>query len=134
MGLLQRFAYLDSGTLGRLSIGDWSCYTIERPWKDNQPNVSCIPEGVYACQPFSGNKFQDVIQLMDVPGRSYILIHVANFPHDVEGCIGVGDRFVSDALEPAVYNSKKTLASLMDIFVEHEERMTLKVTGVRAEV
>ena len=71
---------------------------------------------------------------MDVPDRSYILIHTANWPHDVEGCIGVGDRFVSDALEPAVYNSKKTLAALMDIFNGHEERMTLKVTGVRAEV
>lgn len=134
MALLQRFAYLDSGTLGKLSIGDWSCFTIERPWKNNEPNVSCIPEGVYACQPFSGTRFQDVIQLIDVPDRSYILIHVANFPHDIEGCIGVGDRFVSDALEPAVYNSKKTLAALMDIFNGHEERMTLKVTGVRAEI
>ena len=134
MALLQRFAYLDSGTLGKLSIVDWSCFTIERPWKNNEPNVSCIPEGVYACQPFSGTRFQDVIQVMDVPDRSYILIHVANFPHDVEGCLGVGDRFVSDALEPAVYNSKKTLAALMDIFNGHEERMTLKVTGVRAEI
>lgn len=134
MALLQRFAYLDSGTLGKLSVGDWSCFTIERPWKDNRPNVSCIPEGTYACQPFSGSRFKDVIQLMDVPDRSYILIHVANFPHDIEGCIGVGDRFVSDALEPAVYNSKKTLAALMDIFNGHEERMTLKITGVRAEI
>jgi len=134
MALLQRFAYLDSGTLGKLSIGDWFCYTIERPWKDNQPNVSCIPEGTYACQPFSGTRFQDVIQVMDVPDRSHILIHVANFPYDVEGCIGVGDRFVSDSIEPAVYNSKKTLAALMDIFNGHEERMTLKITGVRAEI
>jgi hypothetical protein len=71
---------------------------------------------------------------MDVPDRTFILLHVANFPHDVEGCIGVGDRFVSDALEPAVYNSKKTLQKLMEIFNGHEERMTLKITGVRAEV
>ena len=134
MALLERFAYLDSGTLGNLTIDDWSCYTIERPWKNNAPNVSCIPEGTYACQPFSGNRFQDVIQVMDVPDRTFILIHVANFPHDIEGCIGVGDRFVSDALEPAVYNSKKTLQKLMEIFNEHEERMTLKITGVRAEI
>lgn len=134
MALLRRFAYLESGTLGKLSMGDWSCYTIERPWKNNEPNVSCIPEGVYACQPFSGTRFKDVIQLMDVPDRTFILIHVGNFAHDIEGCIAVGDRFVSDALEPAVYNSKKTLAALMDIFNRHEERMTLKVTGVRAEI
>ena len=134
MALLRRFAYLESGTLGRLTIGNWGCFTIERPWKDNQPNVSCIPEGVYACQPFSGERFKVVIQIMDVPHRSYILFHVANFPHDIEGCIGVGDRFVSDALEPAVYNSKKTMAQLMDIFNGHEQRMSLKITGVRTEI
>ena len=134
MALLRRFAYLESGTLGRLTMGNWGCFTIERPWKDNQPNVSCIPEGVYACQPFSGERFKDVIQIMDVPHRSYILFHVANFPHDIEGCIGVGDRFVSDALEPAVYNSKKTMAQLMDIFNGHEQRMSLKITGVRTEI
>ena len=133
MALLERFAYLDSGTMGKLTIDDWSCYTIERPWKNNAPNLSCIPEGAYACQPFSGSRFQNVIQVMDVPGRTFILIHVANFPHDVEGCIGVGDRFVSDALEPAVYNSKKTLANLMNAFEKNGNQMTLEVTSVRAE-
>ena len=134
MALLERFAYLDSGTLGKLTIDDWSCYTIERPWKNNAPNVSCIPEGKYVCQPFSGSRFQNVIQVMDVPDRTFILIHVANFPHDVEGCIGVGDRFVSDALEPAVYNSKKTLANLMNAFEKNDNQMTLEVTSARAEV
>lgn len=134
MALLERFAYLDSGTLGKLTIDDWSCYTIERPWKNNAANVSCIPEGTYACQPFSGSRFQNVIQVMDVPDRTFILIHVANFPHDVEGCIGVGDRFVSDSLEPAVYNSKKTLANLMNAFEKNGNQMTLEVTSVRAEI
>jgi len=134
MALLERFAYLDSGTLGKLTIDDWSCYTIERPWKNNAPNVSCIPEGTYACQSFSGSRFQNVIQVMDVPDRTFILIHVANFPHDVEGCIGVGDRFVSDSLEPAVYNSKKTLANLMNAFEKNDNQMTLEVTSVRAKV
>jgi len=111
--------------------GDWNCYTIERPWKNNRPNVSCIPEGKYTCQPFSGTRFQDVVQVMNVPDRSYILIHAANFPQDVEGCIGVGSSFVSDALEPAVYNSKRTLADFFDV-VGYEFYLTIK--GVRAEL
>lgn len=131
MVYLERFAYLESGTIGRMWAGDWNCYTIERPWKNNQPNVSCIPEGDYKCQPFSGTRFKDVVQIMDVPNRTYILFHVANFPHDLHGCIGVGDRFVSDALEPAVYNSKKTLSAFFDV-VGYE--FDLKIKGVRAEI
>ncbi len=131
MVFLERFAYLDNGTLGRMWAGDWNCYTIERPWLDNRPNVSCIPEGDYTCQPFSGNRFKDVVQIMDVPDRTFILFHVANFPHDVEGCIGVGNSFVSDALEPAVYNSKDTLAEFFDV-VGKEFYLTIK--GVRAEI
>jgi len=128
---LERFAYLDSGTIGKLTAGPWSCYTIERPWLDNKPNVSCIPEGEYRCEPFSGTRFQDVVQIMDVPDRTFILFHTANFPYDVEGCIGVGDRFLSDALEPAVYNSKKTLAAFFDV-VGYDFDLTIK--GVRAEI
>lgn len=128
---IERFAYLGTGTLGKLTVGPWSCYTIERPWKNNQPSVSCIPEGEYRCEPFSGTRFKDVVQVMDVPDRTFILIHVANFPHDIEGCIGVGDSFVSDALEPAVYNSKKTLAAFFDVA---GRSFDLTIQGVRAEL
>jgi hypothetical protein len=131
MVFLQRFAYLDSGTLGKLTVGPWSCYTVERPWLDNTPSQSCILEGQYKCEPFSGSRFQDVVQIMDVPDRTFILIHAANYPRDVEGCIGLGDRFVSDALEPAVYNSKKTLAAFFDV-AGYEFDLTIQ--GVRAVI
>jgi len=71
------------------------------------------------------------VQIMDVPDRTFILFHTANFPYDVEGCIGVGDRFLSDALEPAVYNSKKTLAAFFDV-AGYDFDLTIK--GVRAEI
>ena len=80
MVYLERFAYLESGTLGKLTVGPWSCYTIERPWKDNQSNVSCIPEGTYKCEPFSGDRFKDVVQILDVPGRTFILVSCRKLP------------------------------------------------------
>ena len=131
MVYLERFAYLESGTVGRVLAGDWECYSIERPWLNNRPNVSCIPEGDYTCQPFSGNRFKDVVQIMDVPGRTFILFHAANWPHEVEGCIGVGNYFVSDARNPAVYNSKNTLAEFFDV-AGKEFHLTIK--GVRAYI
>ena len=131
MVYLERFAYFDTGTLGKVWVGDWSCYTVERPWKNNQANVSCIPEGDYKCEPFTGTRFQDVVQILDVPDRTFILFHVANFPHDVEGCIGLGSRFNSGALEPAVYDSRVTTA---EFFVQAGKSFDLKIQGVRAEL
>lgn len=131
MVYLERFAYLDTGTLGRIWVGDWSCYTIERPWKNNASNVSCIPEGEYKCEPFSGTKYKDVVQVLDVPDRTFILFHVANFAHDVQGCIGLGSRFNSEALEPAVYDSRVTVA---EFFVQAGKSFDLKIQGVRAEL
>ena len=75
--------------------------------------------------------FQDVVQILDVPDRTFILFHVANFPHDVEGCIGLGSRFNSDALEPAVYDSRVTVA---EFFLQAGKSFDLKIQGVRAEL
>ena len=45
---LIRFANFNNRTLGRASYNDLSWWTIERPWLDNAPSVSCIPVGEYA--------------------------------------------------------------------------------------
>ena len=128
---IERFAYLEKGTVGKITVDDWSCYTIERPWLDNKSNISCIPEGTYKCEPFNGTKFKDVVQIMDVPNRSFILFHVANYPGDIEGCIGVGNSFDINELSPMVYNSRVTLA---DFFVTAGKSFDLQITGVRAEL
>tara|TARA_R100000951_G_C2594879_1_gene166265 strand:- start:41 stop:436 length:396 start_codon:yes stop_codon:yes gene_type:complete len=131
MVTIERFAYLEKGTVGKLTIDDWSCYTIERPWLSNKSNISCIPEGTYKCEPFTGSKFKDVVQIMDVPGRSFILFHIANYPGDIEGCIGVGNSFDINDLSPMVYNSRVTLA---DFFVAAGKSFDLEIKGVRAEI
>ena len=66
------------------------CVTMERPWLDNKRNVSCIPPGEYKCVPHTGTKFKNVWRLENVPDRSAILIHAANYVHEIEGCIAVG--------------------------------------------
>jgi hypothetical protein len=88
---LERFAYMPMGTLGRLTIdGSNGFFTVERPWLDNKAFESCIPQGVYTCRRYSSAKYPDTFEVCDVPERSKILIHTANWPDDVQGCIGLG--------------------------------------------
>ena len=87
-------------TLGELQIeGQHFCYTLERPWLDNQPDTSCIPTGTYQVILSYSTRFaRDMPRLIGVPGRTGILIHVLNEVTETEGCIGVGDKILGEDL------------------------------------
>jgi hypothetical protein len=51
--------------------------------------------------------------LENVPDRTYILIHVANFSKDVQGCIGLGTGLMGDRI--AVSNSRKAVAAFEEL-------------------
>jgi hypothetical protein len=98
---LFRFPSTDDGTFGVLVCQDGVlCNTIELPWRGNKQNVSCIPCGEYECEIVHSPSRGRVYHVKDVPGRTHILIHVANFGGDTEkgkrtdlqGCIGPGMR------------------------------------------
>ena len=64
------------------------CHSIELPWKDNQKNISCIPEGNYHIQFRKSKKYRNLLIVYGVPGRSWILIHPANDARkELRGCI-----------------------------------------------
>ncbi len=80
-------------TLGSMANEDrnFRCLTLERPWKNNQPDVSCIPKGEYLGKLNLGSKFgYPVWQLQNVPGRTAIEVHPANLVSQLEGCIALG--------------------------------------------
>lgn len=88
---LIRFGSFKDRTVGRLTYNDEHFYTIEKPWADNQQNISCIPTGYYKLVRVDSPKFgENTWEIADVTGRSHILIHVANTSVDVIGCIGLG--------------------------------------------
>jgi hypothetical protein len=71
---------------GRLSL-----VTLEPPWKDNQPGVSCIPAGVYQVTITLSPRFGRLMpHLLNVPGRTEIECHYGNTVSDTEGCILLG--------------------------------------------
>jgi hypothetical protein len=112
---LRRFALAPDGAFGILTLPSGrELWTAERPWRDNQPRVSCIPPGRYQCGPrryFRGG--YDAIEVRDVPGRSDILFHRGNRPRDVQGCIVVGVRRGCVAGEWGVLGSSEAFDQLM---------------------
>src|SRR5690554_3376912 len=45
---LIRYEASEDGVFGVLQLGKYSCFTVERPWENNAPSISCIPAGTYA--------------------------------------------------------------------------------------
>lgn len=95
------------------------CVTLEEPWQDNAPMVSCIPAGTYKCVKYSSTAHPDVWELQNVPNRTKILIHNGNTLRDTMGCILVGNQTGLIAGAQAVLNSKKTLNKLRKILPDN---------------
>lgn len=97
---LERVQTSDEGTFGKLTFKNSQLYTVELPWNHNQPRVSCIPAGAYLVMPYRSHRFGNCYKVKDVPGRSDILFHAANFGGDarkgyacdLKGCIGIVRR------------------------------------------
>ena len=88
---LVRFGSFKDRTIGRLTYNGEHFYTVEKPWLDNQQNVSCIPVGFYKLVRVDSPRFgKNTWQIADVKGRTHILIHVGNTAADVIGCIAIG--------------------------------------------
>lgn len=81
--------YLPKGTNGELLLnGGRLCYTIELPWRNNERQVSCIPEGKYELKKRYTPRFGKHLILLAVPNRSFILLHAANDAlKEIKGCI-----------------------------------------------
>jgi hypothetical protein len=87
---LVRFGMFDDRTLGRLTVDGTDFYTVEKPWKENIPFESCIPNNFYKMGRVDSPKFGDVWEIKNVVGRTHILLHVGNSADDVVGCVAVG--------------------------------------------
>lgn len=135
MILLTRFAYLETCTLGTLSVGSLLLKTLELPWIPNplgqggMPQHSCVPDGDYTVLPHSSESKPNTYQLVSYPlgvyqsvlpagqtwGRTEILIHIANTVEELLGCIAVGtEHMISPASrgEYSVLNSRNAMDQL----------------------
>jgi hypothetical protein len=129
---LHRLTKLEDRTLGRLIVFKdndivKTFATLELPWRNNQRNVSCIPSAFYNVIPRNAPKFGDHLHVLDVPGRTGILIHAGNWPREIEGCILVGLGFADidndGVLEVA--SSRIALTRLTRVVKERAELIIL---------
>ncbi|WP_461210398.1 DUF5675 family protein [Desulfocurvus sp. DL9XJH121] len=118
---LTRLATGEQGTFGLLEAGELSLHTAELPERGNRCNVSCIPAGEYPCRVVRSPRFGRVYHVLDVPGRSGVLIHGGNLAGDEErgwlthshGCILPGLRSGRLGDQLAVLCSRPALGRLM---------------------
>lgn len=144
--LLERFAYSPESTEGVLLLIDDNyapvhiCWTLELPWMDNTPSISCIPEGDYWFAPHTrpdgrhsfivwGNTVarhafdSSLIQLCK---RWGILFHPANLPHELKGCIAPGLDRKPGRLLKSVLAMKALTRACKPTFKTHD-RMVLTI-------
>ena len=124
---LNRIITTDEGVLGVLhSNGKPISVTLERPWKDNKAWESCIPFGMYSLTRLDKSKaFNYPHYLLEgVPDRTFIKIHVANYPSELSGCIGVGSYFANGSI--AVCKSRNAMDHVM-WFLDRHKTLSLNI-------
>lgn len=107
---LKRIEEADDCTRGTLLInGKAFCVTLENPWKNNTPMISCIPKGIYYCRQVDSPKYGKTYEVANVHGRTHILFHAGNTENHTKGCILLGKYFGELNGQKAVLDSKKTI-------------------------
>lgn len=115
--LLQRNPEKDKTTIGRLWHDDkLICFTCENGHNEPKiPKETRIPAGRYEIKLRKEGGFhqryskwswhEGMLELQEVPGFKYILIHIGNTNKDTDGCILVGRKEGVIWGKPAVLDS-----------------------------
>ncbi|MEZ9857342.1 DUF5675 family protein [Vibrio splendidus] len=121
---LMKRRYFEHGTYSYLYRPDGSkvCCMVERPMLNNKPSESCIVEGTYDLLPHQSPRFGHCYAIEEPmlgvtrsgPSlRTHVLIHKANKPSDLQGCLAPGVDFGFVGNEWAVVNSSHAFKVLM---------------------
>jgi hypothetical protein len=143
--LIIRKSSTAQGTVGLIIIPEMMFATpcIELPWRDNQTNISCIPEGEYeAFRRWSNHWNSHVYQLKNVPGRTAVQIHAGNVAGDTSlgykthshGCILPGSRVGSLYGQSAVLASTPALSRFMARTMRRPLNLRIFREGVNSNV
>jgi len=128
----------DQGTFGHLVTNDFTCRTLELPWRYNAPTLSCISLGEYDCEFIRSPKFGWTYHIKNVLNRSHILFHSGNYAGDVKkgfrtdswGCILLGKYRGTLGSQGAVLVSRVTFKK----FISYMNRERFKLSIIEKEI
>lgn len=136
---LQRFNVPKAkGTFGYLTLGADKLFTAEQRWNNNIPHKSCVPTGMYELVPYQSPRYGSTYALrnhaLDVgvfegeAKRFACILHAANWPSELEGCIAPGEGLGCLSLEFAVTSSTAALRKLKK-YIEDNSILHLHIRG-----
>lgn len=135
--VLERFAETGGATVGILRVPDAPAplFTMEPPWRNNEPFVSCLPVGSYVCELRFSKKFQrnTYFVLEDFPQRDAIEFHRGAWPEDTKGCImaALGLVLPANTFEkPKLVNSGAGFSLFMRL-LKGDKRFSLEITDLK---
>lgn len=110
---------------------NFSFQTIER--KGMQ-----IEEGAYNCSYTHSPRFNTKLYYVEVPNRQGIRLHVANWGHELEGCIGLAEYRKGNMIK----NSRKTVETFhrlsegknLKLIIKNEENFRKTLTKVFGQI
>ena len=119
------------------------CYTLEDESRDKKvQGETCIPEGEYRLgfrrvggfDAKYAKRFADIhmgmLEILDVPNFTYVLIHCGNTDEDTAGCLLVGDtqhnnNVTEDGFIGSSTNAYKRIYETIAKAVQWEEEVTI---------
>jgi len=132
-----------TATLGQMPLGGKILYSIELPWKNDLPDVSCIPVGRYDLIPYYSPKHGQTYLLQNYDlgvgdnrePRSYCELHSADWASELRGCIAFGFESypmlnpATGNVEPAVEESRDAIVYLNIQLGTMHPGHSLQITG-----
>lgn len=121
MDLLRR--YYPDRTEGKWIFPDDSyCMNLELPDRDNQVNISCIPEGQYVvCADKHGR--HKWFRFKNVPNRTAIEMHGATTTEHLAGCLAP----CMELKDGKAYNSRDALLKFKEWFPHEDECFVVNI-------
>jgi len=122
--IIERFKITSNYSLGHCYVEhspdniEYIGVSLERGWRNNEKNISCVPEGKYDLKLEWSPRFKkDLWELYGVPNRSEIKFHVANYWKELNGCIALGMKHkdINGDGDPDITSSRITMNNFHNI-------------------
>jgi len=111
----------------------FTALSLERGWRGNKPNISCLPKGNYPLVLEYSNRFKtDLWEIKDTYPRTECKFHLANFWDDLNGCIALGRKHkkINSDNYYDVTDSRNTMKDFHSVLKQFD-KVELEISGLK---